>query len=231
MTGESWLSDLARGLTEHMTPELVKLAALLDEADLRPGQQDRITWRPSADGAYSARSAYQLQFVGSIPLDGFELIWSAWAPGKCRFFIWTAILGKILTADALLRRGLENSYFCPLCERNLETPLHLLVDCPWVRDIWSSVASLTSIPSLKPSTWADCTTVKLWMHTCVQKASTAKKKGALSLVHLVSWEVWRERNRRLFQKELMPKTVLVRKIAEEIHLWNMAGAGIPFDPG
>ena len=231
LTGEAWLSDLARGLTEHMTSELVNLAALLDTVELSHGHRDEISWRMSTDGVYSARSAYLLQFEGSVPMDGFNLIWSAWAPGKCRFFIWTAVLGKILTADALLRRGWENNYFCPLCERNLETPLHLLVECPWVVDIWASTASLMSLPLLAQATWTSCANFKDWMGSCMVRAPASKKKGTLSLIHLISWEVWRERNRCLFQNEAMTKVALGCKIAEEIRLWNMAGAGIPFDPG
>lgn len=231
MENEVWLTDLANGLTEQMTLELTTLASLLEEIGLQQGQPDLITWRLSPDGKYSASSAYLLQFEGSIPMDGYQLIWSAWAPGKCRFFIWTAILGKILTADALLRRGWENNYFCPLCERSLETSYHLLVDCPWSKDIWDSVASTANFPSLRPATWSGCSDIKYWMSRCFRLAPAATKKSTLSLIQLTTWEIWRERNRRLFQQEAMHKTALVRKIKDEIRLWNMAGAGIPFDPG
>jgi hypothetical protein len=69
---------------------------------------------------YTASSAYLLQFEGSISSDLATIIWEGWALGKCRFFIWTAAMNKVLTADALLLRGWENKYFCPLCMRKRE---------------------------------------------------------------------------------------------------------------
>ena len=48
---------------------------------------------------------------------------------------------------------------------------------------------------------------------------------------LTSWEIWRERNRRIFDKEEMSIVSLVNRIRDEARLWNMAGAQIPFDPG
>ena len=150
---DTWLSGLAIGLTDEMLSELSRLAILLDDVVLREGQPDTIAWRFTSSHEYSARSAYLLQFEGAIQMKGYNLIWKAWAPGKCRFFLWTSMLGKILTADVLLRRGWENNYFCPLCERSLETAPHLLIECPWSRFSWQKIAALSSIPALLPDSW------------------------------------------------------------------------------
>jgi hypothetical protein len=47
---------------------------------------------------------------------------------------------------------------------------------------------------------------------------------------LTAWEIWLERNRRIFQHEMLSTTALVARIQDEAILWNMAGAIIPFDP-
>ncbi|XBJ25783.1 hypothetical protein VPH35_003355 [Triticum aestivum] len=164
-------------------------------------------------------------------MDGYKLIWSGWAPGKCRFFMWTVMLGRILTADALLRRGWENDYFYPLCERSLETPSHLLIECPWSRTIWESLATLADMPALCPANWTGDTKFARWIQRCHDSTAREKKKGLLSLVHMIAWEIWKERNRRIFQKEFLSLESFRRKIRDEIRLWNLAGAGIPFDPG
>jgi hypothetical protein len=140
LCNQRWLLDLSRGLLPEMLPELNTLALLLDEVALNEDVHDAIRWRFSASGEYTASSAYLLQFEGSIGSDMAPLIWEGWALGKCRFFIWTAAMNRILTADALLRRGLENEYFCPLCIRNLEMPLHLLAECTWTRQMWGRLA-------------------------------------------------------------------------------------------
>jgi hypothetical protein len=113
-----------------MLPELLILARFLDEVHLNDDSVDNIRWRFEASGEYTARSAYLIQFSGAISSDYTTSIWKCWASGKCKFFMWTAVLDRILTADALQRRGWENDYFCPLCVRSLETPMHLLTECP-----------------------------------------------------------------------------------------------------
>jgi hypothetical protein len=228
---ETWLTDLVKGLNDQILPELTRLATLLDEVQLHEGQDDAICWRFTESLEYSARSAYLLQFEGSIPTENYNLIWRAWAPEKCRFFAWTAALGRILTADVLLRRGWENNYFCALCERNLETTTHLFWECPWSKQAWGRIAHLTSMPALQPQSWSNQTSIIGWMADCHSRAATEKKKGTLSLLHLVPWELWKERNRRTFQQEAMSLDGFVRRLREEITLWNLAGAGIPFDPG
>jgi hypothetical protein len=70
-----------------------------------------------------------------------------------------------------------------------------------------------------------------WLQFCRINSSIDKRKGAQSLILLATWEIWRERNRRIFEnKELSVEALLVR-IQDEAALWNMAGATIPFDPG
>ena len=130
MHNEGWLKDLAHGLTDGMVDELTRLASLLDSVQLTGNAPDQIVWRFTADQTYTARSAYRIQFLGSVPPEATNLLWAGWAPGNCRFFLWTATLGRIPTADLLQRRGWDNNYFCPLCERSLEAAYHLLVECP-----------------------------------------------------------------------------------------------------
>lgn len=214
-----------------MVSELMELATMIQNLVLQEGQPDTIAWRFTQDHEYSARSAYRLQFVGSTTMEGHKLIWSGWAPNKCCFFIWTVMLGRILTVDALLCRGWENDYFYPLCERSLETPSHLFIECPWSRTIWDALASLADMPAIKPANWMGDTKFATWMQSCYDAMTKEKRKGIISLVQLITWEIWKERNRRVFQKELMTMARFSRLIRDEIRLWNMAGARIPFDPG
>jgi hypothetical protein len=49
-----------------------------------------------------------------------------------------------------------------------------------------------------------------------------------SLMLLAAWEIWKERNRRIFQHEELS---VAARIRDEAILWIMAGVKIPFDPG
>lgn len=75
MANERWLSDLAKGLTIDMLPELQLLASHIDRVALLDGQSDNIRWRFSQDGDYSAKLTYQLQFSRSIPMEAVSFIW------------------------------------------------------------------------------------------------------------------------------------------------------------
>jgi hypothetical protein len=49
-------------------------------------------------------------------------------------------------------------------------------------------------------------------------------KAMESLVMLVSWEVWKERNARVFKSDASTLNMVVSKIKEEVALWSVAGA-------
>ena len=166
-----------------------------------------------------------------VKSDIYSTVWRSWAPAKCKIFLWMALQRKILTVDVLLLRGRDNNYFCPLCERNLETPTHLLLDCPWSRYAWEKIAQLAHALALLPASWDGLVSIKAWLVACHGKAREDRKKGTLSIIQLMAWEIWRERNRRIFQQEYLGRERFIEKAREEIRLWNMAGAGIPFDPG
>lgn len=67
-----------------------------------------------------------------------------------------------------------------------------------------------------------------------------QRKLARTLSKLVCWEIWNERNRRIFKQTILETAALTSKIKEEAAAWRLAGApiplcaqvgGTPFDPG
>ena len=76
-------------------------------------------WKFTADGQYTAKSAYEVQFRGSFCSFRPQCIWSAYAEPKHRFFTWLLVQERILTADKLQDRiGLVI-----LCVRSANLPL------------------------------------------------------------------------------------------------------------
>jgi hypothetical protein len=51
-----------------------------------------------------------------------------------------------------------------------------------------------------------------------------KHKGVASITLLVTWEIWNERNARVFKNKHAPPTVVFDKIRNEARLWALAGA-------
>jgi hypothetical protein len=110
-------------VTPDMLGEYIILWMLIDEVASDPTDQqyDEITWTRTANGEYSASSAYLMQFQGCAETNFRSLIWQVWAPSKVKFFVWLILQNRVSTADRLLQRQWLNEYFCPLCIRNLET--------------------------------------------------------------------------------------------------------------
>jgi hypothetical protein len=50
------------------------------------------------------------------------------------------------------------------------------------------------------------------------------KKGLRSLILLIAWEIWKERNQRIFEHKETAAPNLMAKIKEEARTWIMAGA-------
>jgi hypothetical protein len=148
MANETWISDLMHDVTTDIITEYVMLWIMVDDAglDLDDNWADEIVWTKTANGEYSARSAYQLQFQGSVTSDFQSLIWKVWAPSRCGFFIWLILQNRVWTEDRLMQRQWPNDYFCQLCFRNLETIAHLMMECPYTRPVWSSISDRTSLP-------------------------------------------------------------------------------------
>lgn len=98
-------------------------------------------WRWTSDGKYTSRSAYRIQFEGSYSKLCIMPIWKARTEAKCRFFAWTLLHKKILTANNLIKRNWPNDPICKLCGVDLENPTHLCKDCPYSQEVWSTLKS------------------------------------------------------------------------------------------
>lgn len=109
--------------------------------------------------------------------------------------------------------------------------MHILLECPWSRQVWEQIALQANMPHLQPENWSAVSNIKEWMSSCWCNAPKDKKKATISMIHLVAWELWKERNRRVFRHQELTTGHFIRIVREEINLWNMAGAKIPFDPG
>ncbi|KAM3365049.1 hypothetical protein ACQJBY_015046 [Aegilops geniculata] len=71
--------------------------------------------------------------------------------------------------------------------------------------------------------WQTRTSVKDWWNSNLQ-ICLGSPKALASLMMLISWEIWTERNARVFRNTAIPSMVLTCKIKEEVSLWAVAGA-------
>ena len=70
--------------------------------------------------------------------------WKLKAPMKSRFFLWLALNNKF-NIGKLAEKIMANTQFvCVLCTAEGESTKHLVKDCPFVKEVWKEVSTLTS---------------------------------------------------------------------------------------
>jgi hypothetical protein len=102
VANNGWIVDIDYNLSLQLIMEYVQLSEILDNVTLTESEPDSITWVPSPDGTYSAKSAYDLHFIGQTRCLSADQTWDAKAPPKCKLFIWLMLQNRIWTAARLL---------------------------------------------------------------------------------------------------------------------------------
>jgi hypothetical protein len=83
---DRWISHIAPLVTAQDIREYVTLWEEVGQIQLQESVEDNIHWCWMADGEYTAKSAYCIQFQGTFSRLKLTLIWKAKAEPKCRFF-------------------------------------------------------------------------------------------------------------------------------------------------
>lgn len=86
LTGRRWTSDIAGSMSQAAIAEFFDLWEATANTQLGE-REDCTVWRWMPDGEYSAKSAYKILHVGSIPFRGHSLIWRTWAPLEVKIFL------------------------------------------------------------------------------------------------------------------------------------------------
>jgi hypothetical protein len=172
---------------------------------------DRFIWRWTADGTYSASSAYRAFFIGMTSLRGAKELWKTRAPPKCKFFFWLLLHDRLWTMVQRMQHGLQDGDACALCGQEQETARHLAGECVFAREVWFRVLTPIGLAILVPP--PGIAFLDWWLLYRVQ-LETAKRKGFDSLIILGAWCLWKECNQRVFHG-----------IEEEVDRWSQAGYG------
>jgi hypothetical protein len=155
---------------------------------LQPRVEDKHNWRLSTSGKYSAKSAYNALFQGSIPFNVWERIWKSWAPNKCRFLLWLVAHNRCWTTERLARRDLPHLDRCPLCDQEEETIHHLLVTCVFTRQFLSNLLQRVGLLGISPE--PSEISFDDWWGRVITSAPSTIKGGLNSLFVLGAWTLW-----------------------------------------
>jgi hypothetical protein len=119
--------------------QFVELWRQLRQIGLTQGS-DTIQWIFNVSAQYTAKSAYQVQFKGSIAETSWDSIWKAKVETKCKIFTWLLLQRRLPTNDRIIRRGNQAYPTCILCQTADEKTLHMIATCDYSKEVWQQMA-------------------------------------------------------------------------------------------
>jgi hypothetical protein len=96
---------------------------------------------------------------------------------------------------------------------------HILLGCVISREVWDGLMSMLGLTALVAH--GDVDTFHWWSWVR-HRAPRASRKGFDSLVMLVCWSLWKERNAKTFKNEASSARDLSSQIMQEAALWVQA---------
>ncbi|KAL0331144.1 UNVERIFIED_CONTAM: hypothetical protein Sangu_1659900 [Sesamum angustifolium] len=170
------VSDLIDPVRRHWKAELVQQLFWLCDGSVilaiplnRMGEQDLLTWNYSKIGSFSVCSTYHLVVSledspcscsrAALESAWWRKVWQARIPNKVKVFVWRACQNALPTGANLCKRASISQVVCPLCGDDFEDVIHVLLCCPFARQVWGMVPLAANIK--------DCTKtgVLLWMQS------------------------------------------------------------------
>ena len=191
----------------------VQLWDMVQEVQLND-EQDSIFWRWTSDGVYTTKSAYNAQFLGTYSLFKGQHIWQAEAEGKHKFFAWLLVQCKILTADKMIARQWPCNPVCTMCNQEPETAAHLILHCTFSRQVWDKMESWTQRLVQVPVQGLQ---VMDWWEKGLAHIPKKERQLKAALMIYCAWNIWKARNRRVFDNKILSPLDVFQEIKAEMH--------------
>ena len=157
--------------------------------------------------SYTARSAYLIQCHGTYSRFHTKTLWQAKAEGKMKLHLWLSLHNGPLTADNLLKRNWPCNPQCPLCDQEQKTVDHISIYCVIARQVWHEVNNWANIHILNNEDVGK--SLLTWWNEKMEKFTGNMRKKAATLIVYTVWNIWKERNRIIFQHtSLQPNQIV-----------------------
>jgi hypothetical protein len=119
------------------------------------------------------------------------------------------LLGRCLTSKRLQHHGLQDSGLCALCSQAVESIDHLLIQCSYACEVWFKVFRRCGWQQLIP---AHADKLTSWWLRARKAVAKLRRPAFDSIVLLLAWSLWLQRNDRVFRSENKLPSTLVNSI-------------------
>lgn len=215
-----WMMGLRPITSMGEIDELVRLGSILNDISLNSNTADDISWKWTGNGQYTAKSAYLAQFQGGTTSSNFLPLWTTNAEPKQRFFGWLILHQKALTADNFLKRHWPCHWICCLCRSAFEDANHLAKECPFFVWVWNKICHWQGHNAF--SLHNSYSTLTDWWEELCKIKPLATRKRILGDLLITWWNIWLERNQRIFCQSVQSESQVASLIKENINQINLS---------
>lgn len=178
------------------------------------GGIDKWLWKSDAQGVFSVSKAKHLISHDPQPFLS-QMKWKGWVPLKCKIMVWRAIINRLPSRVELIRRGVVLPCdSCVLCNSDSETILHLFTGCLFSAEVGSRIGYWCRLEPI----FAFDVSVLLKMVNIPLK-SKYMKYVLRGIIFTTMWELWNERNTRIFKGKRRRAMEVVESIKSTSFFW------------
>ena len=184
---------------------------------------DSMIWLLEKSGDYSTRTGYGKAMTADKPMatinepvNWLKDIWNVKTSPKIKDFLWRVIKRAIPVSSNLERRGFP-SFACKSCGTH-EDDIHAFLKCPIAEEVWSLVP-IAKRPTNSVSSLAEL--IKQGNHYIPLPPTGLNAP----LWPWVVWNLWKARNKLVFENRVFTAQEIVLKSIKEAKEWNEAQMG------
>lgn len=181
---------------------------------------DVITWKWTTDRKYIVASAYDCQFLRSMTFIPAQAVGKARTEPKCKFLAWLIIHDKTLMTDNMLKHNWPCNFSCPLCYCLPESNTYLFMQCNFTKVLWNKAVENYQLPGYQCLVAEDGPI--RWVDRFRKFDPSMIRHTNLGILFTTWWQLWKERNCRIFKQKETPVNGVFQLLKEQINLLAFA---------
>ncbi|CAI9094816.1 OLC1v1030616C1 [Oldenlandia corymbosa var. corymbosa] len=207
---EFYLHDLQYIPATQVTRSLKYTAETLETG------RGSLIWQHSSSGLFTIKSAYLHLRIRGLEDSLSKNVWNKLIPLKISFFVWKLRNFLVPFPETLSKFEIQVlPSICLSCRDHGDSVLHCFLECTASKEIWKFFFSLFEIPW-----WDEVNLLPIiqewWKRGCFSSARKSLIKIAPSFI---LWEIWKMRNKMLFDGEAFSFERVISTI--KVDLYNV----------
>ncbi|XP_071740196.1 uncharacterized protein [Rutidosis leptorrhynchoides] len=201
--------DWSRVVTGRTKGELDDLETLLASMSMDPGKEDSCFLKLSGCGKFSTQKLTKNIMAKNYPSNAncLATMKNNLEPKKVGVFVWRAKRERLPVLVELDKWGIDlHSVRCPLCDDDVESVKHSLLECKYVSVIWEKILVWWGFDSVNLSFG------NLLRGFCPLQCSELGNKIWQAVEWTSCYLIWKNRNQKVFKKTNCSPPIVLSEI-------------------